>query len=258
MPEKPIAKTFRQAFAELVAKQFLPFSLIEEKVLQDSYDAFLQEYLTNNTKPDFVTDKTVSSDIEKMAEEYIAKMKTRFLSKLSLCMDAWTGPNKMSFLGITFTYLDENFHIQRGLLEMVQMKRKHSGEYIASLFQKALSLYGIEKNMVGGVTQDNAANCNACIDALVGVGFDRGIFYGCFLHILNLACQAAIKVYDPEKTSISVRRTVLTIMDDESESEDSVDEDDPNFDDNEIERCFEELKDVRNESNAILRVSIFF
>jgi hypothetical protein len=139
-----------------------------------------------------------------MADQYIAEMKTRFQSKLSLCMDAWTGPNKISFLGIAFTYLDENFNIQRGLLEMVKM---NSGEYIANLFQQALSLYDIEKDMINGVTQDNASNCGTCIDALVNDGFDRAIFYGCFLHILNLACQAAIKVYDPDKKSIPVRRT---------------------------------------------------
>lgn len=161
----------------------------------------------------------------------------------------------MSFLGITFTYLDENFNIQRGLLEMVKIKGKHSGEYIAKLFLKAVELYGIEKDMVGGVTQDNAANCGTCVDALVRDGFDRGTFYGCFLHILNLACQAAIKLYDPDNTSRSARVTVLTIIDDKSESEDSQDEQDPDFDDDEYDQYSEELQDVRTKSNVVSRVS---
>jgi hypothetical protein len=115
MPEdmRPKRKTFRQAFAELIAKQYLPYSLIEEKVLQDSYLAFYNEWVKTKNQPAFVTDKTVSADIGKMADTYIAEMKIRFKSKLSLCMDVWTGPNEMSFLGITFTYLDENFNIQR-------------------------------------------------------------------------------------------------------------------------------------------------
>jgi hypothetical protein len=37
----------------------------------------------------------------------------------------------MSFLGITFTYISEDFVIQRGLLEMVKLKGKHSGVFIA-------------------------------------------------------------------------------------------------------------------------------
>ena len=105
MTPKPKSKTFRQAFAELVAKQYLPFSLIDEKVLQDAFIAFLKENRTNIIQPIFVTRKTVAADISKMADDYIAQMKVRFQSKLSLCMDAWTGPNKMSFLGITFTWM---------------------------------------------------------------------------------------------------------------------------------------------------------
>ena len=82
---------------------------------------------------------------------------------------------------------------------MVKMKKSHTGEYIGSLFKQAISLYGIEKEMIIGVTQDNASNCGSCIETLVRDGFNREIFYRCFLHILNLAFQAAIRVYDPEK-----------------------------------------------------------
>jgi hypothetical protein len=255
MPPKKKQKTFREAFAELVSKQYLPFSLIDEKVLQDSYLAFLMENKTNINQPVFVTRNTIAADIAKMADNYITEMKNLFQSKISLCMDAWTGPNRMAFLGITFTYLDEDFNIQRGLLEMVKMKEKHSGQYIAKLFLQALELYGIDKDMIGGVTQDNAANCGTCVEALVKDGFDRGIFYGCFLHILNLACQAAIKVYDPVKTSNTVRRTVLTTIEDKSESEDSQDEEDPDFEDGEMDQYTEELKDVGTKSNSILSVS---
>ena len=87
MPQKSKPKTFRQAFAELIAKQYLPFSLIEEKALQDSYVAFHHEWAKSKTQPVFVTDKTVTADIARMADTYITEMKKRFQSKLSLCMD---------------------------------------------------------------------------------------------------------------------------------------------------------------------------
>jgi hypothetical protein len=252
-------KTFRQAFAELVVKQYLPFSLIGQKVLHDAFLAFLRENKNKNLlnhpeamKKLFVTDKTVAEDIKVMADDYIQEIKNRFKSKVSFCMDAWRGPNKNEFLGITFTYLDEDFNIQRGLLEMILMKKKHSGEYMAELFIKALNLYGIDKDryndMVGGVTQDNAGNCGTCVNALVKAGFDRGTFYRCFLHILNLACQAAITVYDPKK---KVKRT----NDEElSESDESQDEEDNDFDD--FDRVQElELEQVINKSSAILSVN---
>ena len=167
--------------------------------------AFHREYNAKTVQPVFVTDKTVASDVEQMAARYVDEIKPRFTSKLSLCMDGWTGPNHMSFLGITFTYLDEDFAIQRGLLEMIKMTQKHTGAYIAELFQKAMDLYQIDKDMIGGVTQDNASNCGSCTDVLVESGYDRQIFYGCFLHVLNLACQAAIKVYDDSRSKMELR-----------------------------------------------------
>ena len=253
MANFPKPKTFRQSYAELVAKQYLPFSLIEEEVLQNAFLAFHREWIKNNAQPNFVTDKTIAGDIEIMAVKYVAEMRTRFQSKLSLTMDAWTGPNKMSFLGLTFTYLDENFRIQRGLLDIVRLNGKHSGEKMALLFRQTLSLYGIDKKMVGGVTQDNAANCGSCIEALViGYDFDREIFYGCFLHILNLACQAAIKVYDPKTITAPARRTVTPINNEESETEGDRESE---FDD--IDLYTEEIKDIDSKSKAILNVIYF-
>ena len=247
-------KTFREAYAELVVKQYLPFSLIQEKVLQESYISFYKEFSKTKVQPLFVTDKTVAADIAIMADRYVEAMKAKFKSKLSLCMDVWTGPNKMSFLGMTFTYLDDNFTIQRGLLDMVKMNKKHSGKYIAKLFQRTMDLYSIDKDMVGGVTQDNASNCGTCVDALVEKGYDRDIFYGCFLHVLNLACQAAIEVYDPTRKKKTSRIRLAEDVEDFSGSEDSHDEEDPDYEHDDYE---EELKDVKNLSNAILNVSSF-
>jgi hypothetical protein len=50
---------------------------------------------------------------------------------------------------------------------MLKMKQRHTGFYIAKLFRKAMDWYQNDKDMVGGVTQDNASNCGSCTDALV-------------------------------------------------------------------------------------------
>jgi hypothetical protein len=70
MPPKPInITTFRVAFAELVAKQYLvsialalskyylPFSLIEENALHDAFLIFHKQWVENKYQPAFVTDK---------------------------------------------------------------------------------------------------------------------------------------------------------------------------------------------------------
>jgi hypothetical protein len=144
-------------------------------------------------------------------------------------MDVWTGINKMSFLGMTFTYLHDDFTIQRGLLDMIKMKKSHTGEYIAELFQKTLDLYCIKKDMIGGVRQDNAANCDTCVNALVEKGYHWDIFYGYFLHVLNLSCQAAIQVYDPSRKKKTSRIRLVEDIEDFSGSENSNDEEDPDY-----------------------------
>jgi hypothetical protein len=244
---QPKKKTFREAFAEMVAKQYLPCSFIEEKSVQESYLAFLMEYGIKAKEHNFVTDKAVAADVSHMAEKYVQVISKRFTSRLSLCMDVWTGPNRMSFLGISFTYLDDDFVIQRGLLDMVKMRQNYSGEYIAGLFQGVMDLYGIKKNMIAGITKNNTSNWGTCSDFLVSKGYDRHIFHGCFLNVLNLACQAAIKVYDPSRKKKTVR-TKLVRVDDFSGSEDSQDEPDEDYENDEYAK---EIQEVENRSNVI-------
>jgi hypothetical protein len=84
---------------------------------------------------------------------------------------------------------------------------------------------------------------------LVESGYDRQIFYGCFLHVLNLACQAAITVYDDSRSKKELRIR-LAEDSDFSGSEDSNDEEDPDYD--EADEYVDELQDVQTHSNAVL------
>ena len=115
----------------------------------------------------------------------------------------------MSFLGITFTYIDEDFVIQRGVFWRWSNSRVNTAESISP--NCFMQLYGILKDMVGGVTQDNAFNCTAGADALVREGYNQEIFYGCFLHVLNSACQAAIEVYDPKRIAKTRRILIMRV-----------------------------------------------
>jgi len=89
-------KTFREAFAQFVAKQYLPFSIIQEKSLQDSYLAFLEEFGSMNIEPMFVTDKTVAADILKMADQYVVVISKRFTSRHVNPLEYWRA-NKVRF-----------------------------------------------------------------------------------------------------------------------------------------------------------------
>jgi hypothetical protein len=61
------------------------------------------------------------------------------------------------------------------------------------------------------------------------MGFHEDHFYSCFLHILNLACQASLAVYDPSRKEKSKARLI-----------DSIDCEDEDFDE---EYLVEQMKD---------------
>jgi hypothetical protein len=89
------------------------------------------------------------------------------------------------------------------------------------LFEAVMDNYNIDQDMIGGITQDNPSNCGTGFDALVEKGYDRQISYHCFLHVLNLACQAAIQVYDPYRKTKTSRIRLVEDIEDFSGSEDS-------------------------------------
>lgn len=103
----------------------------------------------------------------------------------------------------------------------------------------------------------------------IDLGFQEHQFVWCFLHILNLACQAAISVYDPDKKikrSKKVRLVRDQEFDDFSGSDDSADPEDPDFNfdgysddesDGDFEVYEEELRDVPTKSNVIQKVFYF-
>ena len=139
----------------------------------------------------------------------------------------------MSFLGTTVCYLNENFELKRTLLDMAQVKGKHTGSRLAKSFLETLKLYGIKPEQVSGITQDNASNCKTLANDLIeSGGFSKNQFLWCFLHILNLACQAAIAVYDA-KLKKNTRKVQFLPDDDDlsdfSGSEDSNDIEDPTY-----------------------------
>jgi hypothetical protein len=97
------------------------------------------------------------------------------------------------------------------------------------------------------------------------IGFSKSQFYPCFLHILNLACQAALAVYDPTRKDISRKAAkVVLLQDDRSDysgSEDSDDPADPDFDDEDpdLDEDYlnEELINVPSTSSTVFK-SIYY
>ena len=69
------SRSFRECYGQMVARKYLPFSMIEDDVVQESYIAFAKENGAVFDKSfKFISRNTVKSDIDKLANEYIEKV----------------------------------------------------------------------------------------------------------------------------------------------------------------------------------------
>ena len=127
------------------------------------------------------------------------------------------------------------------MLNFQKIAGSHTGENLAKLFIETCKLYDLGPQHIISVTQDNASNCKTLASYLMKeMEFHEDHFYSCFLHILNLACQAALAVYDPSRKENS-KATLIYEIDCE---EDDFDE----------EYLVDQMKDVPNMSKAVLNV----
>ena len=119
-----------------------------------------------------------------------------------------------------------------------KLEESHTGEYLGKKFVEPLQLYHLDAANIISVTQDNAGNCRTLASYMVenhgcqfaNIGFCKSQFYPCFLHVLNLACQAALKVYDDPFAATNTSRKaakVVLLPDDRSDYSGSEDSDDP-------------------------------
>lgn len=66
---------FRVAWILMTAKQYLPYSMMEEKVVQDCMISFAKEHGADfRTRPKFLTRKTISADFKKLADAYVEQV----------------------------------------------------------------------------------------------------------------------------------------------------------------------------------------
>lgn len=82
-------------------------------------------------------------------------------------LNAWTSENKMSFLGITFTLIDLDFTIKRGILGMAESKGKNNAKALTAKFLEIMSTCDISPAKIASITLDNSSSCKALAATLV-------------------------------------------------------------------------------------------
>ncbi len=81
---------------------------------------------------------------------------------ISLTTDLWSSHSKHGYLGLTATWINQDFEIVDVLLEISYFPASHTAEAIANTIKKAIQKWEIEDKVVS-ITTDNGANIVAAI-----------------------------------------------------------------------------------------------
>ncbi|KAL1947002.1 hypothetical protein VTO73DRAFT_13963 [Trametes versicolor] len=116
--------------------------------------------------------------------------------RIHICVDGWTSPNILAFLGITAHWHHEG-KIAHIILDFVRLTSSHTGKYLAEKLIECLKEFAIEGKVLS-VTCDNAENNTTMLKEMhVLVPKFRGtlVRVRCFGHVLNLVVKGILSQF---------------------------------------------------------------
>ncbi len=67
----------------------------------------------------------------------------KFNTKFSLTFDGWTAQNQTEYLEITVHYIDFNFDLKSKIIDMKDLKERHSAQYILTVLKNCFEEFNI-------------------------------------------------------------------------------------------------------------------
>jgi hypothetical protein len=107
---------------------------------------------------------------------------------ISLTTDLWTSRSKHGYLGLTATWINQNFEILDVLLEITYFPAPHTAEAIADVINNSIKKWKIEDRVIT-ITTDNGSNMIAAINKLAPI-----TRLSCVAHTLQLAIGKGLKL----------------------------------------------------------------
>ncbi|GJF00030.1 hypothetical protein PsYK624_163070 [Phanerochaete sordida] len=205
---------FRIKLSIWIARRHRPYAIVQDP-------EFLEILQMLNSKVEVPHPTTISRDIREIFEitrRAVGKMLQAHPGRLHLCLDGWTSPNVISFLGIT-VHLVRGAKAESFILDFVKLTKSHTGVYLGQQLTACLKAYGIEDKILG-ITADNASNNMTMVaeleTSLSGIN-SRQTRVRCFAHILNLVVKAIISPFMKKKKAAAATAD----NDDTGEADDS-------------------------------------
>ena len=191
-PIDPLSqKRMDDALARMIAKDFQPYSIVEDA----GFRSFCKELNPSYTLP---SRKTLSTKIiPELYQRSFQKVMDSVdkAEKICLTTDCWTSRTTTSLMAVTCHFVNEDFEMVSYLLDCLMLTQSHTAEYLKQKLQQVATDWNIEDKIAACVT-DGAANI---VKALAkkkdgGLGWPHAI---CFAHTLNLIVQNGIGAVRP-------------------------------------------------------------
>ncbi|KAL7280274.1 hypothetical protein ACG7TL_005187 [Trametes sanguinea] len=176
-----------------VARSLRPLSVVEDHDFKVLMKTGRPEYWIPSRR-------TVARDVHQVFAKTrirVAQMLNEYEGDLNVASDCWTSPNHRAFMAITVHLAFDGEPLCLPL-DLVEVPFSHTGEALASAFQRVLQEFGIKRKVIG-YTGDNAANNDTMVVELVALDNSFGGISGqarCFLHTDNLAAKSAMHPFD--------------------------------------------------------------
>ena len=184
---------FNDAIVEFVVQNDLPFRVVDSKYFHKLVSIANRSAIVRKRAS---LKQSLICMFNAKREQLVVELQ-KIDSKLSFTLDLWTSPNQISFLGITFHYISNDWNLVTKTIAFKEILDAHTGVNLAKSFNQIIQYYGIDSKICG-ITIDNAANNQTFIAELVPLhNFNKEMHFRCFGHVLNLAVQSTMVYMKP-------------------------------------------------------------
>ncbi|CAN1219568.1 Zinc finger BED domain-containing protein RICESLEEPER 2 [Linum perenne] len=176
-----------------------------------------------NTLYQRISRASVTTNLFSTYEIFKRKLHTTLANvrRVSLTTDMWQSNQTIGYMVVTCHFVDENWRLQKRLLDFCAVPPPHSGLVISDALHKCLVNWDLEKK-VWTITVDNATANDVAMRTLKGtltyldrLSLDGDLFHvRCCAHIMNILVQCGLK--EIEGIIENVRRSVKYISSSES------------------------------------------
>jgi hypothetical protein len=101
-------------------------------------------------------------------------------TSLSLTCDLWTACNRTGYLGITGSYVDNNFIMNEVTLAVTYVRYPHTANHIREVLEYIINEWNL-KGKILSITTDNGSNIKKAVNDMEGIDW-----LGCKAHTLQL------------------------------------------------------------------------